>query len=227
MKKSKVYFLYVLVVLVALVSCERPPELPIEPNITFNQVIFKKGQSSGGSFAPDSLIIKINFEDGDGDLGLSKDDTDPPYNEFDVQFTPQGDTIKFGAPGQPDYSIFDWLIIAPSATSVDTVRVVYNENFKNIFLDFYYKNASGDYVLIDFFSIFGNSASGFGLDGRFPVLNTRDVERPLKGTLTYKTGLAFSLNTIFRNETLRVDVQIQDRAFHKSNVISSPDFKLK
>ncbi len=227
MIKSKVYFLYVLVVLVALASCERPPELPIEPNITFDQVIFKKGQSSGGSFAPDSLIIKINFEDGDGDLGLSKDDTDPPYNEFDVQFTPQGDTIKFGAAGQPDYSIFDWLIIAPSATSVDTVRVIYNENFKNIFLDFYYKNASGDYVSIDFFSIFGNTASGFGLDGRFPVLNTRDVERPLKGTLIYKTGLAFSLNPIFRNETLRVDVQIQDRTFHKSNIISSPDFKLK
>jgi len=35
------------------------------------------------------------------------------------------------------------------------------------------------------------------------------------------------IKSIFKNDTLRLDVQIQDRALHKSNTVESFEFVLK
>lgn len=65
-----------IIILSLLASCIDAPEFPDTPKIKFNQIIFK--DLSNGS---DSLIVSIDFEDGDGDLGLSGDETAPPYNQ--------------------------------------------------------------------------------------------------------------------------------------------------
>lgn len=53
------------VVLIGLIAgCSKPPELPPEPNITghgFNKTTIQSGV--------DTLIVRIDYEDGDGNLG--------------------------------------------------------------------------------------------------------------------------------------------------------------
>ncbi len=43
--------------------CTRPPELPVVPEINFESIQFKEVEG------PDSLILSVFFQDGDGDLG--------------------------------------------------------------------------------------------------------------------------------------------------------------
>jgi hypothetical protein len=47
-------------------SCFDPPEFPDTPHINFRDIGFKPG----GGLVNDSLIVTIEFEDGDGDLGI-------------------------------------------------------------------------------------------------------------------------------------------------------------
>jgi hypothetical protein len=54
-------------------SCFNPPEFPVVPKIEFNRVEFIENSST----AFDSLVIYIDFRDGDGDLGI--DPENPKY----------------------------------------------------------------------------------------------------------------------------------------------------
>ncbi len=224
----------------SLLGCDEPPELPTTPSISFNSITFKPGVNNR-----DSLILKLDFEDGDGDLGLNRDESDPKFQEFffvttSGELIPNYDdsrVVKFGAPNQPPFDFVNWISNTDynNDGEIDTVRVEFNENFYNIFVDFYYRfdvnmdgdiTDDGDYVKIDFDQIFGG-VGGFGLNGRFFPLNTSDTERPLRGTLTYKMVNAFQLSPIFRDNTLRIDAQIQDRALNRSNSVSTIDFSLQ
>jgi hypothetical protein len=51
-------------------SCFDPPEFPNEPQIVFDKLVFIETPDQPGSPVVDSLILYINFKDGDGDLGL-------------------------------------------------------------------------------------------------------------------------------------------------------------
>ena len=75
-----------------LLSCNAPDAFPIVPKIGFDQVIFKDLTD-----APDSLIIYINFEDGDGDLGLNRDENDYPYQDFDFVIDEDGRIVTLNA----------------------------------------------------------------------------------------------------------------------------------
>lgn len=61
-----------------LISCFDQPEYSNVPEIEFENIQFVKGETSSG--VDDSLILYINFKDGDGDLGLDEDQLDEPYN---------------------------------------------------------------------------------------------------------------------------------------------------
>ncbi len=61
---------------VLLSSCFNPPEFTTSPEITYNKIEFKEVPGAGTN---DSLILYINFKDGDGDLGLDPDN--PFYSE--------------------------------------------------------------------------------------------------------------------------------------------------
>ena len=65
-------------------GCYSPPEFPVEPFIQKAEVIFKQVENR-----PDSLILTIEFQDGDGDLGLNADENYIPYN--DVWYVNKGD----------------------------------------------------------------------------------------------------------------------------------------
>lgn len=63
-------------VAVALSGCLKTEEFPVEPSIAFK---------SFGQF-PDSASLIITFTDGDGDIGLSQDQTDPPFDTSSVYY---------------------------------------------------------------------------------------------------------------------------------------------
>jgi len=79
---------------IVLGSCFNPPEFPLRPEIEFESLAFKK---VGGFADPDSLILTISFNDGDGDLGL--DPENPQYSSFpfhpiNYYLAKDGDTTK-------------------------------------------------------------------------------------------------------------------------------------
>ncbi|MEQ9288180.1 MAG: hypothetical protein RIG77_14785 [Cyclobacteriaceae bacterium] len=81
-----------LVTAACIYSCRAPEDFPIVPNIGFDQVIFKDLTDQ-----PDSLILFIDFEDGDGDLGLNRDENDYPYQDFDFVVDEDGRIVTLSA----------------------------------------------------------------------------------------------------------------------------------
>jgi hypothetical protein len=62
-----------------------------------------------------------------------------------------------------------------------------------------------------------------GFSSRFPVLS--DKTSPVEGSLKYRMGSA-GFRSIFGNNDIKIRVQIQDRALHKSNIVETAAFKL-
>lgn len=86
----KNYSVLILILSVCLLAgCFRPPEFPDEPEIEFEDIVFKPGAEV------DTLLLSINFQDGDGDLGLSGLEDEFPYHPFDIVVDSNGDTVFF------------------------------------------------------------------------------------------------------------------------------------
>lgn len=266
-------------VMICFGSCFDPPEFPVTPEIEFNKIEFVDAQR-------DSLILYINFRDGDGDLGI--DGQDPKYisypfnNSFYFQEDNGGlDTLFTNTEilGNTQYLILD--IPDPSKGKLVTPRTrrkpgygflpFYNCANYEYFIDgqlwidqkdlpaldplvrlvdtlkmgvsgpVYYKIQDTLYVSpnpnhynieIDFLVSSGGVFQEFdwkkelcqSFDGRFPVL----TERPgiaLEGTLQYAMVSA-GIKELFSVKTLKLRVQIKDRALNRSKVIETPEFTL-
>ena len=78
---------------ISISACFNEPEFSILPEISFSKIEFKETPAAGDL---DTLILYINFKDGDGDLGLNDDYLDEPYNDFFYFLSDGlGDTTKF------------------------------------------------------------------------------------------------------------------------------------
>ncbi|MEO0552524.1 MAG: hypothetical protein AAF149_04970 [Bacteroidota bacterium] len=109
-----------------LSSCFDDPEFADTPRIEFSNIIYKE---QGGDNPFDSLILTINFEDGDGDLGLEGEENTPPYNERNYFSNKTGDFFNFGVE-----SIEDLLILADTAVT-DTLPPYLNNDEACLFWD--------------------------------------------------------------------------------------------
>ena len=74
MVKNPLWFLFLLF---GFISCHDRPTFPFTPYINFRRILFSDNYQK---ILVILLIIKIEFEDGDGDLGLQSDETNPPTN---------------------------------------------------------------------------------------------------------------------------------------------------
>jgi hypothetical protein len=65
-----------------LSSCLKEPEYPNTPSISFNSIQdIRIPPKVAGAQALDSIRLTINYQDGDGDLGLTEDERkSPPYD---------------------------------------------------------------------------------------------------------------------------------------------------
>lgn len=71
----KINILLFIVFLTAFTACISPPDYPIEPKITF-QNLSKNTMRQGELGTEDSLFVTFSFTDGDGDLGTPDVDKD-------------------------------------------------------------------------------------------------------------------------------------------------------
>ena len=213
--KNYIYILFISLVF----ACVSPPDnFPTVPEIAFEDMRFV---NTAGS---DSLIVSIAFKDAEGDLGLNPTDIDPPFQPLNFRRNAAGNLITYGArpPEAPSFNPLDWAInpIVNNSVVRDTVWVEQNLDHNNIFIKFFIKRNGvfNEFRWEDppFFTTF---------NGRFPRVFNSANGQPVEGTLQYSM-LSFGWQSIFRTDTLRIDIQIQDRALNKSNVVSSPEVTL-
>lgn len=201
-------------------SCISPPEnFPSVPEIEFSSLEY--APTSG----QDSLILTLRFKDAEGDLGLSATDINPPFNPLNYKRDAAGNLVTYSRRpnNAPTYNPIDWVInpIVNNTTVRDTVWVEKNDNQYNIFVRFFIKR-NGRFTEFrwqdpPFFTTF---------NGRFPRVLTTEEGQPVEGSIAYRM-LSSGWESIFRNDTLRIDVQIQDRALNRSNEVSSPQLTLR
>lgn len=95
--------------MVAVSACFEAPEFSNTPKIVFNDIKFKEvGEASDY----DTLILYLDFKDGNGDLGLSslvEADFESPYNsEFYFLADGTGDTIPIISTAKEGYTILNY-----------------------------------------------------------------------------------------------------------------------
>ncbi|MBX7126270.1 MAG: hypothetical protein K1X47_11310 [Cyclobacteriaceae bacterium] len=112
--------------------------------------------------------------------------------------------------------------------TTDTLYYQLNPYRNNMVVEMLVKNADGSFKPFDVTGIFKYPNCLADLfSGRFPIL-AKDLSQksPLEGTIHYKMqSAAFTL--FFSIKVLKIRVYIYDRAFHKSNVIETPEFTLQ
>jgi hypothetical protein len=218
--RFKNYSGFMLITAFGWTSCISPPEnFPSVPEIEFSTIEYVP--TSGA----DSLIISVNFKDAEGDLGLSPSDINPPFNPLTYKRDAAGNLITYAKrpANAPAYNPIDWVIdpIVNNVVVKDTIWVEQNQNQYNIFVKFFIKR-SGRFTEFrwqdpPFFTTF---------NGRFPRILTTEEGQSVEGNIKYRM-LSSGWESIFRNDTIRIDVQIQDRALNRSNEVSSPEVTLR
>ncbi len=74
-------------------SCFDAPEFPTTPKIRFERVCFGK---SSNEFRPDSVVVTVSFEDGDGDIGVDPGYREEPFHELNYFVANDGELTPVG-----------------------------------------------------------------------------------------------------------------------------------
>jgi hypothetical protein len=196
-----------------LPACQKVPEYPATPQIEFSNVSRYLVNNPFSLMPIDSIIITINFKDGDGDLGLSPNL--PPFSAFDVTYDPLGNFIRYDhtTPFSCDSFNIDYY---DTDNFMDTVKGIRNTDYYNYFIDLKIKTDSIHYRPFNF-------PYCSSINGRFPQLNPDKYSGPLEGKLSFTINNTKVLRDSLQNKTVKFMIQIEDRSFHKSNVVESPD----
>ncbi|WPP49925.1 hypothetical protein [Catalinimonas niigatensis] len=221
-------FLFAFVFLLGLSSCYDEPEFALEPYLVGfdgdNGIRFVDVPNT----IADSLIIRVEFQDGNGDLGLVSNESDPVLREqYIFYLDDSGDYIRYNAEvdavnGRLDCTKFAYFNVIGRDTIQDTIRVDINPYYFNFDVGLYVKE-DGEFQEYDFLKELCRPRLG----GRFTHLKEDfNNTKPLEGIIEY--GIASTgLVTLFRNDTLKLTVKIRDRAKNESNVIESRPFVLR
>ena len=224
-----------------LISCNDSDDTPPKPEfspipfIELDKVEIKLGENNR-----DTISITVNYQDGDTDLGLDRNtiETDTVFQQVyyittdqDTISTLNEKAIRFGAPNQPEFNIWDWRVVDNDQQQYDTVRVVYNENYLNGFVDIYVKKPGEEFEIIDV----GQINNPFGeFNGVFLPITDQPLISPeyrfnfipetrCNGKLIYRLVFAFSFAFEVGKDTLKFKLFIKDRALNKSNVVETPE----
>ncbi len=241
-----------LAVISTLSACVEAPEFPSTPKIALNNLIFKE---VGSNSDPDSLIVFVDFEDGDGDLGLEPSEILPPYNQKNYFNNKSGQLINFST---DIVSVAD-LIVFSNRSTIDTlpdfvgdaICLNWDDNpeievitrlpdgsdstFQLQDTVYFQFNPRHHNFLIDFFIERGGEFELFDwrleidcstdFNGRFPSLNEDNESRALEGTIKYGMT-SVGFKSIFREDRLKLRMTVIDRSGKYSNTIETEPFRL-
>lgn len=221
-------------------ACFTPPEYPVQPQIEFESIEFRE-YGSGFDAEADSLILKVTFKDGDGDLGLDPSELscvseDICYNNKFYFLKSDGKLVTYkdkrtnpAYSSLPEfikpYNCINWEVRTDNNNVVDTLYFELNPDHYNIEVDFLVKNTDGTFTEFDWTKEFNYPNCGTSFDGRFPILFKDEPGAPLEGSLKYSMG-SIGFKALFSIKTLKLRIQIKDRALNKSNEIFTPEFTL-
>ena len=258
-KQFKLLWVFSLLLLAAT-ACYRAPEFSVEPQISFNSIKFYdvvKSNNDPRLGAPkDSLVVTINFQDGDGDLGLQGNENAPPYHSYyfitedrrKVEYPGTNTLLKYDPnnPNLPSYNCVDYKIgkvkdgrfisvmskdyvvnfpdeqDPNKGQPADTFLVEPNVFAYNFLVDFLVKNGN----IYEEFDFNAATATGCGelFDSKFPIIfDPNSPGKPLSGELTNRMESSGFIS-YFRNDTMKLRIQIIDRALNMSNIIETPAF---
>ena len=234
-----------------LISCEDERSFPATPSITFNRVEFR----DGGTTSPfDSLVVYIDFKDGDGDLGLSATQVDPPYNESEYFFDDQGKLLTIRSrslsqytylpPYEKPYSCTNYTdpnqVVYVPATWVDNTfnivetKVIDGVTYKGLKDMIYFERNPNHYNIEVDFMLKNSDGTFTEFDWRKEFCNQsfdgrfpalQDGDTPLEGTLRYSmTSTGFK--SLFSIRVMKLLITIKDRELNVSNTAESPEFTL-
>ncbi len=227
------------------------------PSIEFSDLCFKTATSSDGSDTLKLVLKFKDGDGDLGLSASDASDNDIPYNEkYYFQKKTDGSLTKVPqnlGTSMLDYndrrtnSLYSTLpsFVTPysctnyevvtdgnktSPKILDTLYIEYNPSHYNILIDIYTKNNDGSFTKFDWSKTFKYpNCSVAGYNGRFPILSA-DLSKksPLEGLLKY--GMSASSGefvAFFSIKTLKISVQIYDRALNKSNLLETPEFTLQ
>ena len=238
--------LFFLITSLVLFSCVEDNNVSTIPVISYENLEFKK---SINSFNQDSLILTINFIDGDGNLGLSNDENNYPYHPFNAIIDQEFNWVTLGSnsvspplyvyepdgsyylysneDNRPSFNCENYIIDTVNSTSkLDTFYIQKNENNKNIFIEFYKKEGE-EFKLIDWKRIFDEEyGCGIDFNSRFPPLNISNSSQLLSGKLRYGM-VSYGFEMILKNDIFKLKIYIKDRELNTSNVIETPEVTLE
>lgn len=234
--------------ILAIASCNRPPEFPNEPSISFDNVEFEVVNPGDPLFEENILRLSFNVADGNGDLGLDGgegSDGSGPYRPYTL-VRDLGGFVEFGQrPTDPPFTCLDYVIedrenqdLNGDGDLGDTLLIEFNDNQYNIEVDFFVKDG-GQFREVEMraqplFSQNEQTLCGISFDGRFPCLSSEDNpcsfvtdnDRPIEGVITYEMISGLFL-PIFRTDTIQLQFKVRDRALNESNVVTTPEFTLQ
>lgn len=224
------------IILTGVSACFNPPEFPTEPKIEFVSINYKE-YGTGFDAEYDSLILTISFKDGNGDLGLDGSEDLAPYNNKFYYVFPDGKYFTYATkrtvPGYdtlPDfvkpYNCINWEVFRENNIVKDTLYFQLNPDYNNIIVEFLVKNSDGTFTEFEWREAYNYPNCGGTFDGRFPILFKEKPGAPLEGTIRYGMG-SLGFKAFFSIKTLKLRIQIKDRALNKSNIIETPEFTLQ
>lgn len=225
-----------------LSACYPTPDFSDTPAIKYNSLKYINYENDR-----DSLILKFNFEDGDGDIGLDAEDLNPPYHVYNTIIDSNDTLVTYSneivpplyavdplkrrqlfsnVDNRTPYNCSDYYITEEVNGNSDTLFIQINQYHYNFHIDFLRKR-NGVYTPIDFAEEFGNTnCDVVSFNGRIPVFNEENLGKSLSGSFSYAMFSA-GFPIILRQDTFKLKFYIYDLALNKSNEAETPDFTLK
>mgnify|MGYP001026888526 CR=1 FL=1 len=220
--KLSFFILSLFFLTIGLSACIDEPEFSDVPAVTnIEEIYFVDGDRF------DSLVIKVAFEDGDGDLGLDAREEDF-IRPFSVVRDSDGNPVIFDpVTSEIPFNCCDFEtpteltpIVVGTDSIFDTVRVVQNPFVRNFEVTIFNRQSDGTYQAVDFCD---PDICRTPLGGRFPPLKDDfSDDKPRVGTITH-FAQSVVLKPLFRNDSIKIGVVIRDRAGNESNMFVTED----
>lgn len=173
-------------------SCNLKPDFPQEPVISSLKL-----ERVYNGFGTDDVIIKVGFQDGDGDLGITSEEraTPRPLQKATSNLPFQEYKYTFAASDRP-------LVL-------DSMP---NPYYFNMFIKIFRKNGFGEFEEVVY------PTPNFSFNTAFPPLYEGTRRTPMEGSIDYT--IQPIPPTFNKNDHLRIQVQIVDRKLNLSNIMS-------